>query len=226
LDSYFYLFSRQQLFEQPHIAASCISFLRSYFENMNLEVPHQLVFLDETWVYANGSESKIWSDGTSQSVKKRGQTTSTRYIILHSGTWNGFVSGASSIFVSGTGSGDYHVSMNGENCEHWMLTQLLPNLEEPSVIALDSALYHSILLEKPPIRSWRKDEIIAWLQQKGIPFAEGSFKAELLNLAITSTSSRKRWDNLINSSFTSQQIIAGVYVRVVLFFIQHHAMKM
>jgi hypothetical protein len=99
LDSYFYLFSRQQLFEQPHIAANHISFLRTYFENMNSEVPHKVVLLDETWVYANGSESKIWSNETSQSVKKRGLTTSTRHIILHAGTQNGFVSGASLIFV-------------------------------------------------------------------------------------------------------------------------------
>jgi hypothetical protein len=52
---------------------------------MNLEVPHQVVFLDEAWVYANGSELKMWSDGTSQSVKKR-RPTSTRYIVLHAET--------------------------------------------------------------------------------------------------------------------------------------------
>jgi lambda repressor-like predicted transcriptional regulator len=57
---------------------------------------------------------------------------------------------------------------------------------------MDNAPYHSVLLEKSPTQSWRKDEIIAWQQQKGIPFAEGSFKAEILNLAITNTPSRKR----------------------------------
>jgi hypothetical protein len=150
LDSYFYLFSRQQLFEQPHISPNHISFLRTYFENMNLEVPHQVVFLDETWVYANGSESKIWRDGSSQSVKKRGLTTSTRYIILHAGTQNEFVSGASLISVQVRSPGNYHDFINGENFEHWMLTQLLPNLEEPSVIIMDNAPYHSVLLEKPP----------------------------------------------------------------------------
>jgi hypothetical protein len=160
---------------------------------MNLEVPHQVVFLDGTWVYANGSELKMWSDGTSQSVKKRRPTTSTRYIVLHAGTRNGFVSGASLIFVAGTKSGDYHDSMNGENFEHWMSTQLLPNLEEPSIIVMDNASYHNVLVEKPPTQSWRKDEIIAWLQEKRIPFAEGLFKAELLNLAIANTSSKKRY---------------------------------
>jgi hypothetical protein len=101
------------------------------------------------------------------------------------------VSGASLISVSGTKSGAYHDLMNEENFEHWMLTQLLPNLEEPSVIIMDNTPHHSFLLEKPPTQTWRKDEITAWLQQKRIPFAEGSFKAELLNLTITNTSSRK-----------------------------------
>jgi hypothetical protein len=115
---------------------------------MNLEIPHQVVFQDETWVYANGSELKKGSDGTSQSVKKR-RPTSTRYIVLHAGTQNGFVSGASLIFFAGTKSGDNHDSMNGENVEHWMSTQLLPNLEEPSVIVMDSASYHNVAAFKP-----------------------------------------------------------------------------
>jgi hypothetical protein len=103
-----------------------------------------MVLLDETWVYANGSELKMWSDGTSQSVKKRRPRTSTRYIVLHAGTRNGFVSGVSLIFVAGTKSGDYHDSINGKNFEHWMSTQLLLNLEKPSVIVMDSACYHNV----------------------------------------------------------------------------------
>jgi hypothetical protein len=54
------------------------------------------VFLDETWVYANDSESRMWIVGTVKSVKKIKPTASdTRYIILHAGTQNGFVSGTS-----------------------------------------------------------------------------------------------------------------------------------
>jgi hypothetical protein len=86
LDFYLYLFSRQQRFGQSHIAASHISFLKTYFENMNSEFPHQLVFLDEAWANVNGNVSKIWNDGISQSVKKMGATVSTRYIILCGGT--------------------------------------------------------------------------------------------------------------------------------------------
>jgi hypothetical protein len=58
-------------------------FLRSCVENMNLEVPHQVVFQDETWMYANGSESKMSSYGSIQFVKKRRPTTGTRYMLEH-----------------------------------------------------------------------------------------------------------------------------------------------
>jgi hypothetical protein len=47
--------------------------------------------------------------------------------------------------------------MNGGNFEHWMLTQLLPNLEELVLIVMDSASYQcpsgetsSTELEKGP----------------------------------------------------------------------------
>lgn len=82
---------------------------------------------------------------------------------------------------------------------------------------MDNAPYNSVL-EKPLTWSCRKDEI-TWLQGKGIPLTEVSFKAQWLNLATASTSSRKRWDSLSNSSVTSKQIISGVQVRVVLCFI-------
>jgi hypothetical protein len=38
--------------------------------------------------------------------------------------------------------------MNGEIFERWVLTQLLSNLEEPLLIVMDNASYHSAL-EKP-----------------------------------------------------------------------------
>jgi hypothetical protein len=85
LDAYFYLFYRLQLSEHSCIAANLTRFLRSYFENMNSEILHQLAFLNETWMFSSGSESKIWNGGTSQSVKKRSPTQSTRYSIFDAG---------------------------------------------------------------------------------------------------------------------------------------------
>jgi hypothetical protein len=81
--------------------------------------------------------------------------------------------------------------MNGENFEHLMLTQLLTKLEEPSLTLKDNAPYHSVLLEKPPTQSCCMDDIIAWLQEKGILFTKKSFRVELMNLAAANTSSSK-----------------------------------
>jgi len=49
-----------------------------------------VMFLDETWAFASGRESKIWNYGTRPSAKKRRRwpTLSTRYIIVHAGTQN------------------------------------------------------------------------------------------------------------------------------------------
>jgi hypothetical protein len=75
--------------------------------------------------------------------------------------------------------------MNGENFKYWLLTQLLPNLEELPL------MMDSVLLEISPSQSWRKDQVMAWLQEKRIPILEDSFKDELLNLVSAYKSPRK-----------------------------------
>jgi hypothetical protein len=57
-----------------------------------------------------------------------------------------------------------------------MLTQFLPNLEEPSRTVMHSIPYQGVLLEKPPIQSWRRDEVIAWLQENRITYPQGLSK--------------------------------------------------
>jgi hypothetical protein len=97
------------------------------------------------------------------------------YITVHDGTQNGFVCRASLIFVPHCKSGDYHNPVNYENFEHWVLTKLLPDLEELSLTVMDNASYHSVLTEKPPTLVWRMDKIIAWLQENYFP--RGSFQS-------------------------------------------------
>lgn len=62
----------------------------------------------------------------------------------------------------------------------WFTEQLLPSLEEPSVIIMDNAPYHSALLEKVPNTSWNKCDIQEWLSKRNVPFFNHEFKAELL----------------------------------------------
>jgi len=51
---------------------------------MNSEILYQVVFLDKTGVFGNGSDFKIWNDGTNQSAKRK-PVPSTRYITVHGG---------------------------------------------------------------------------------------------------------------------------------------------
>jgi hypothetical protein len=83
----------------------------------------------------------------------------------------GFVSGASLIFVAAL-----HDSMNGENFEHWMDVNATPAKFRRTLNYCDGQIV-SITVSSSrnlhPTQSWRKDKIIAWLQEKGIYLCRG-----------------------------------------------------
>jgi len=60
---------------------------------------------------------------------------------------------------------DYHNQMNAEIFKKWFV-ELLNNLEEPSVIVMDNASYHSTLIENYPKSNWRKADVQKWLTEK------------------------------------------------------------
>lgn len=62
--------------------------------------------------------------------------------------------------------------MNSTNFEKWLSESLLPYLEEPSIIVLDNASYHSRQTEKWPTKKWLKAELQNWLQNKNVPFLQ------------------------------------------------------
>lgn len=105
-----------------------------------------------------------------------------RSIVVHAGGRQGFIQGADLIFTSKTNSGDYHGEMNEANFMKWFEEQLLPSLEEPSLIVMDNASYHSALVEKTPTTSTRKQDMQQWLRDHNIPFDETMVKPQLLGL--------------------------------------------
>lgn len=105
-----------------------------------------------------------------------------RYIVLHAGNENGFIEGASLLFKSGKSTGDYHGDMNAGNFEKWLREDLLPKLEEPTILILDNASYHSRILEKAPTQSSKKEEMMAWLRTKKIHFEDSATKDQLYKL--------------------------------------------
>lgn len=86
------------------------------------------------------------------------------------------------MFGSKTHSKDYHGEMNKDNFVTWFQNQLIGNLSEPSLIILDNAPYHSMLKNKPPNGSWKKQDIQNWLTEQKIEFHTTMFKTELLQL--------------------------------------------
>ncbi|XP_072402028.1 uncharacterized protein [Diabrotica undecimpunctata] len=161
---------RRGLMEQSHIAVKRAEFLRLY-QNYKHEGLYKFVFIDETWIFQNGSICHSWQDDNKRSVRSI-KTDGKRYIILHAGNANGFIEGAEAIFSSKSALMDNHGEMNQENFLLWFENQLLKSLTEPSLIIMDNAPYHNMLLEKAPNTSSTKSDIKVWLNNKKLPFNE------------------------------------------------------
>lgn len=175
--------NRRALMETSNIASMRAAFFRKYMENKNSQFPRQLVFLDETWIFSKGSKMRSWQDDSVKSVRKPGGFDGKRFIVLHAGHCGGFVKNAGLIFASKSKKMDYHGEMNAEMFTKWVENQLIPNLEEPSLIVMDNAPYHSVELERQPSSSWKKYEIVEWLEKSNIPYDKKMFKPELLSIA-------------------------------------------
>ncbi|KAJ3661750.1 hypothetical protein Zmor_006135 [Zophobas morio] len=138
--------------EKPHVKTFRKIFLQKYMEILASSETKQFVFLDETWVFDNGTVRRSWQDEDVRSVK-RISGDGDRYIVVHAGTATGFVE------------------------DH-----LLPALDRPSIIILDNASYHSQLGEKRPTTAWRKAHLQEWPEKKRITFPDSAKKDALLQL--------------------------------------------
>lgn len=183
--------NRRALVEKTNIAAMRGHFMRKYIENLKSPLSREVIFLDETWIYSKGSARKSWQDDDVKSVRKPEGYDGKRYIILHAGSSNGFVNNASLVFASKTKTGDYHGEMNGDLFFKWVKEKLVCNLEEPSLIVMDNAPYHSVLMEKEPSSSWNTPALVKWLNDNSVPFEENMSKKELLQLAKANKKQKK-----------------------------------
>lgn len=174
--------NRKVLCELSNVVSKRWQFLRDYLNNKKSELSRQVVFLDETWVFANGTSTKSsWQDDSNHCYSSTRASNGKRYIILHAGNEEGFVLNASLIFSSTKKTDDYHGNMDAEIFEHWFEEKLLKGLEKPSLIVLDNASYHTRLEEKFPTSSWKKEEIKEWLSKKNINHENLYLKSELLS---------------------------------------------
>ncbi|XP_069692735.1 uncharacterized protein [Periplaneta americana] len=118
-----------------------------------------------------------------------------RLVIVHAGTYNGFIPGADLIFASNLKTGqDYHGAMNSETFQKWVERQLIVGLRDvgPSIIVMDNASYHNKAAEEQPTTKWRKDQLMTWLRQNGVPVSDNANKNELQQLCKRNKSHLKR----------------------------------
>lgn len=95
-----------------------------------------------------------------------------RLIVVHGGCAKyRFIENSKLVFRSNTGnSTDYHSQMNSEVFKSWF-TQMLNSLEEPSVIVMDNASYHSTIIDNFPKSNTRKADVQAWLTKENVCFS-------------------------------------------------------
>lgn len=172
--------NRRALCEKKHVVEMRTRFLRN-FAKLSAE-GYKFVYLDETWIFSRGGCKRVWHDNDPKSVKNTGGV-GKRFIVLHAGSEDGFINDASLVFSSKSKSDDYHDSMNANLFEKWLQEKLLPNLEQPSVIVLDNAPYHSTIVNAQPSSSWKKDDIKNWLKNEEFSYPPDALKSELLRLA-------------------------------------------
>ncbi|GJQ85710.1 hypothetical protein Trydic_g13400 [Trypoxylus dichotomus] len=141
-----------------------------------------MVFLDGRWIYSKGNKIRSWQDDTIKGVRKPEGYDGKRFIIVHAGSEQGFISGASLIFASNSKAADYHSAMDSSKFEKWATKQLIPNLPPNSFIVMDNAAYHSVVTSKIPNTLSGKQDIADWLTNHNISFSSDLTKVELWDI--------------------------------------------
>lgn len=171
--------NRKVLVEKTDIRNKRISYIRQLQQFRGSG--HPIVFMDESYILTSHTNSKGWADDSNKGLMvpiNKGQ----RLIIVHAGGADGFIPNAALMWKANTSSGDYHDNMNNKNYMKWAKEKLLPNLKPNSVIVVDNAPYHNVEEDRAPTSNSRKEEMIKWLIDNGIPFTPCMFKPQLYEL--------------------------------------------
>ncbi|XP_034187268.1 uncharacterized protein LOC117607556 [Osmia lignaria lignaria] len=169
---------KKVLIEKPNFIAWRAKYLKAieYYRKQN----RPIIYIDETWVDNTLYFHKCW-DGKEIGIMKN-TNSSNRLVIIHAGGKDGFIKGGELIFESQTTPSDIHGQMNAANFEIWITEKLLPNIPPNSVVVMDNAPYHSARLNKPPSNYSKKEDILRWLVENNIPYAQNMRKYQLLEL--------------------------------------------
>lgn len=91
--------------------------------------------------------------------------------------------------------GDYHKVFNGMNFNAWVRDQLLPNLDEPSLIIMDNAKYHCTFAEDvPKVYKLKKEELVHYLQSVNVRIDPSDTVAILKQKANKYVQENEQWE--------------------------------
>lgn len=173
--------NRNILIERHDIRLLRIKYLRKITEYRQQN--RNIIYTDETYIHSTHTKSMTWTDKKNKNAGiKIPISKGSRLIIVHAGYKEGFVPNAKLVFKSGLKTGDYHDDMNSVNYVKWLKEKLIPNLPPNSIVVMDNASYHNVLLEKQPTCNSRKSEMIQWLQVRRIHFPTTATNAELYEI--------------------------------------------
>jgi hypothetical protein len=130
--------------------------------------------MDETWVNQNHCTYYMWLPNDGFDAPKIPLGKSKRLIVLHAGTRRkGLIDGCDLVFLVKSKDGDYHQEMNSFVFLEWFENQLMPGLENHSLVVLDNASYHNVRTEDTvcPNFSQKKTVLQNYLTQHNIPFS-------------------------------------------------------
>jgi len=176
---------RDSLKEQDRVIYIRRMYLRAKRSNRNPDgtLKRPEVYLDETYINRNHSSRFTWYLEEDGPWVNKPSGAGQRLIVVHAITKDGWVDGAQLVFEAKRRLGDYHGQMNWDNFSKWFSFQLLPNIPSGSIVILDNAKYHNVLVEGSfPNRCNTKDELRFWLSRNAYPWREDMLKSELLQL--------------------------------------------
>ncbi|EFA02787.1 hypothetical protein TcasGA2_TC008525 [Tribolium castaneum] len=177
---------RKILCEQKHVVASKIDFLRKFLQCQNSSENIMFVYLDETWIYQNGSYIRRWvHENDLKSNPSKIKNEGKRFTILHAGCQFGFLEGCDLLLDAANNNRDCHKTMNGKIFQRWVINQLIPALakiQKKCVVVMDNAPYHSMQLNKLPSFSGNKTVMQEWLINHNIQFDKNFTKKQLWEL--------------------------------------------
>lgn len=141
------------------------------------------IYLDETFINKNHSARFTWYPEEDGAWVNKPSGVGPRLIIVHAISRDGWIDGAELVFQAKKRTGDYHGQMNWTNFSRWFAEQLMPQIPEESLVILDNARYHNVLVEGVfPGANHTKEQLQQWLTRNGHAWHDNMLKSELLDM--------------------------------------------